>query len=122
MGTPHSSLSLWSSPLQALYARLLHHRLSSQRAQCDPLFAQLPARDEGWGEGSRDYGAETAIFISTLIVLYLLAVVFLVRRQINQVSEDHDWDGERVVMTDREGKTNIRGVASLVEDKNEVLM
>merc|ERR1711963_242491 len=43
--------SLWSSPLQALYARLLHHRLSSQRAQCDPLFAQLPARDEGWGEG-----------------------------------------------------------------------
>merc|ERR1712107_108011 len=100
--------SLWSSPLQALYARLLHHRLSSQRA--------------GGREGSRDYGAETAIFISTLIVLYLLAVVFLVRRQINQVPEDHDWDGERVVMTDREGKTNIRGVASLVEDKNEVLM
>ena len=70
-----------------------------------------------------------------------------------QVSEDHDWEGERVVMTDRylvffcicyfchpafgifvlistklwstvtrQGKTNIRGVASLVEDKNEVLM
>ena len=39
----------------------------------------------GGREGSRDYGAETAIFISTLIVLYLLAVVFLVRRQINQV-------------------------------------
>ena len=39
----------------------------------------------GGREGSRDYGAETAIFISTLIVLYLLAVVFLVRRQITQV-------------------------------------
>ena len=39
----------------------------------------------GGGEGDRDYGSETAIFISTLIVLYLMAVVFLVRRQINQV-------------------------------------
>ena len=38
------------------------------------------------GEGDQDYGSETAIFISTLIVLYLMAVVFLVRRQINQVS------------------------------------
>merc|ERR1712037_1067185 len=81
---------------------------------CSPN--SLHGMKAGGREGSRDYGAETAIFISTLIVVYL------VRRQINQVSEDHDWEGERVVMTDRQGKTNIRGVAALVEDKNEVLM
>merc|ERR1712210_378640 len=33
------------------HAPLTHHRLSSQRAKCYPLFPQLPARDEGWWEG-----------------------------------------------------------------------
>ena len=131
---------------------------------------QIPSLQAGGREGSRDYGAETAIFISTLIVLYLLAVVFLVRRQINQVAPDlvgrqsqnhnhtvagvrgsrlgggkgsNDWQvffSSSVFATfailhlvflylsklwstvTRQGKTNIRGVASLVEDKNEVLM
>merc|ERR1712223_2237677 len=105
-------LSLWSSPLQALYARLLHDRLSSQRAQCDPLFAQLPARDEGWGEGGFS-GLWSGDGDLHLHLDCSLPPCGRIPRQ-EQVSEDHDWDGERVVMTDREGKTNIRGVASLV--------
>jgi hypothetical protein len=50
---------------------------------CEPL---SHARMVSGVEGERDYGTETAVFISALIVLYLLAVVYLVRRQINQVN------------------------------------
>ena len=49
----------------------------------------------GGREHGKDYGAETAVFISTLIVLYLMAVVFLVRRQINQVAWEVEHGDDR---------------------------
>ena len=51
-------------------------------ALCAPSsLAMVP----GSQEQGRDFGAGTDVFISTLIVLYLMAVVFLVRRPIRQV-------------------------------------
>ena len=51
--------------------------------------------------------------------MYLIAVVWLVRRQIYQVEEE---DMDRIVMTDKRGKTDIRKVDEVLSDKKEVLM
>ena len=82
-----------------------------------------------------DYGANTAIFMSVrisftcwlivpdflqvLIALYLVGVVYLVRRQINQLSQGEE-EEDRVVMIDRMGNTNIKVVDKVLSDKNEV--
>ena len=57
--------------------------------------------------------------LQALIAVYLVAVVWLVRRQIYQVVEE---DMDRIVMTDQRGKTEVRMVEKVLSDKNEVLM
>ena len=54
--------------------------------------------------------------------MYLVAVVWLVRRQIYQVMEEELEEGGRIVMTDQRGKTEIRRVDRVICDKKEVLM
>ena len=54
-----------------------------------------------------------------LLAVYLIAVVLLVRRQIYQVEEE---GMERIIMTDKRGKTGIRKVREVLSDKKEVLM
>ena len=51
--------------------------------------------------------------------MYLIVVVLLVRRQIYQVEEE---GMERVIMTDKRGKTGIRRVDKVLGDRKEVLM
>ena len=57
--------------------------------------------------------------LQALIAVYLVAVVWLVRRQIYQVVEE---DMDRIVMTDQRGKTEVRMVEKVLSDKNEILM
>ena len=54
--------------------------------------------------------------------MYLVAVVWLVRRQIYQVMEEELEEGGRIVMTDQRGKTEVRMVEKVLSDKNEILM
>ena len=51
------------------------------------------------GEGGREGGVEKVFFVSQVAKDNFLFCIFL--HYFFQVSEDHDWDGERVVMTDR---------------------
>ena len=51
--------------------------------------------------------------------MYLIAVLLLVRRQIYQVEEE---GMERIVMTDKRGKTGIRKVEEVLRDEKEVLI
>ena len=51
--------------------------------------------------------------------MYLIAVVLLVRRQIYQVEEE---GMERIIMTDKRGKTGIRMVEEVLSDEKEVLV
>ena len=49
-----------------------------------------------------------------LLAVYLIAVVLLVRRQIYQVEEE---GLERIVMTDKRGKTGIKKVEEVLRDE-----
>eukprot|EP00090_Calanus_glacialis_P020338 TRINITY_DN31300_c0_g1_i3.p1 TRINITY_DN31300_c0_g1~~TRINITY_DN31300_c0_g1_i3.p1 ORF type:complete len:121 (-),score=40.62 TRINITY_DN31300_c0_g1_i3:20-382(-) len=80
-----------------------------------PLHSQQ-ASEEGSSYG---YGAYTAFAITALLAVYLVAVVLLVRRQIYQVEEE---GMERIIMTDKRGKTGIRKVEEVLRDKKEVLI
>ena len=51
--------------------------------------------------------------------MYLIGVVWLVRRQINQVEEE---GMDMVIMTDKRGKTDIRKVEEVLSDEKEILM
>ena len=52
------------------------------------------------------------MFMKALIAVYLLVMVGLVRRQINQMQEEEE-EGVKVVMADIRGKTDIRIVDGL---------
>merc|ERR1712080_452914 len=69
-----------------------------------------------------DYGTNTAVFILALVAVYLVAVVWLVRRQIYQVQHDEEYDEDRVVMTDCTGDTKVKLLEKVLSDKDEVLM
>ena len=58
-------------------------------------------------------------FLQLLLAVYMIGVVWLVRRQIYQVEEE---GVERIVITDKRGKTGIRKVVGVLSDKKEVLM
>ena len=51
--------------------------------------------------------------------MYLIAVVWLVRKQIHQVEEE---EMDRVIMTDKKGKTGVRKVEDVLSDKKEILL
>ena len=51
--------------------------------------------------------------------MYLIAVVWLVRRQIYQVEEE---EMDRVIMTDKSGSTSIRKVEEVLSDEKEILL
>merc|ERR1712126_254388 len=70
----------------------------------------------------QDYATETAVFISSLIVLYLMAVVVLIRRQIKRVTDECELDQGRVAMTDIEGQTRVRVVEKVLTSKKEIFM
>ena len=54
------------------------------------------------------------MFLKALIAVYLVVMVWLVRRQINQMQEkEEEEEGVRVVMADIRGKTHIRIVGEL---------
>ena len=53
------------------------------------------------------------MFLKALIAVYLVVMVWLVRRQINQMQEEEEEEGVRVVMADIRGKTDIRIVGEL---------
>ena len=60
-----------------------------------------------------------------MILLYLVGVIFMVRRQVRQVwreEEDEVEEVSKVVMTDHTGKTNIKSVEKVLNDKLEVLL
>ena len=54
-----------------------------------------------------------------LICVYLVAVVLLVRRQIHQVGEE---EVERIIITDKKGKTEIKKVEKVLRDENNILV
>ena len=51
--------------------------------------------------------------------MYLIAVVLLVRRQIYQVEEN---GMDRIIMTDKMGRTDIRKVKEVLSDKENILL
>ena len=51
--------------------------------------------------------------------MYLVAVVLLVRRQIHQVGEE---EVERIIITDKKGKTEIKKVEKVLRDENNILV
>ena len=51
--------------------------------------------------------------------MYLIAVVWLVRRQIYQVEGE---EMDRVIMTDKSGNTSIRKVEEVLSDEKEILL
>jgi hypothetical protein len=53
--------------------------------------------------------------------LYLVVVVFLVRRQINQVNEE-EMEEDRIVMVDKKGRTDIKIIDKVLNNENEVFM
>jgi hypothetical protein len=59
------------------------------------------------------------VSFQALLAVYLIVVVLLVRRQIYQVEEG---GMERVIMTDKRGRTGIRKVGKVLSDRKEVLM
>ena len=61
-----------------------------------------------------------SILFQVLLAVYLVAVVWLVRRQIYKLDDEVDED--RILMTDQEGKTDIRKIEHVLSDKKEVLM
>ena len=58
-------------------------------------------------------------FLQLLLAVYMIGVVWLVRRQIYQVEEE---GVERIVIPDKRGTTRIREVGKVLNDKKEVLM
>ena len=59
------------------------------------------------------------LLFQALIGVYLIAVVWMVRRQIYQVEEE---GMENVIITDQRGKTGMRKVNKMIMDTKEVLM
>ena len=59
----------------------------------------------------------------SLILLYLIGVIYMVRRQVRQVwrEEEEEMVG-KVVITDQAGATNIKAVDKIVNDEEEVLL
>ena len=53
--------------------------------------------------------------MKALIGVYLVAMVYLVRRQVNQMQEEEEEEVVRVVMADIRGKTDIRTLNELKE-------
>ena len=51
--------------------------------------------------------------------MYLMAVVLLVRRQIHQVGEE---EVERIIITDKRGKTDIKKVKEVLSNENDILV
>ena len=53
-----------------------------------------------------------------MLGMYLLGVVYLVRRQIIQLEEEAEED--MIVVIDKQGKTDIKTLGKLLNDANEV--
>ena len=51
-----------------------------------------------------------------MLGMYLLGVVYLVRRQIIQLEEEEDM----IVVIDKKGKTDMKTLGKLLNDANEV--
>ena len=60
--------------------------------------------------------------MKALIAVYLVAMVWLVRRQVNQMQEEEEEEAVRVVMADIRGKTDIRTLNELIISRREVFM
>ena len=58
-------------------------------------------------------------FLQALIFIYLVAVVWLVKRQIHQVGEEEE---DRIVMIDKKGNTDIKPLEKVLYDEKEILM
>ena len=70
-------------------------------------------------------GNSTLLSFSTfqsLILLYLVGVIYMVRRQVRQVWAEEEEAVGKVVITNRAGSTNIRSVDKIVNDEEEVLL
>ena len=60
-----------------------------------------------------------------LVGLYLVGVVFLVRRQIHQVADnedDEDDEDDRVVVTDNKGKTKVKLLDKVINDEEDIFI
>ena len=55
-------------------------------------------------------------YMQVLILLYLVGVVWMVRRQTRQVKE------ERIILTYKKGKASVKKAAGILDNKNEVLI
>ena len=57
-----------------------------------------------------------------LIILYLCVVIVMVRRQLRQVTLDEDDEEDKVTMINKEGKTDLCKVETVLNNTNEVMM
>ena len=55
----------------------------------------------------------------TLVGMYVLTVVFLVRRQLRMVDRE---EMVTVVMTDESGETSIKDVETVLDDQEKILL
>ena len=57
-----------------------------------------------------------------LVILYLCVVIVMVRRQLRQVALDEDDEEDKVTMINKEGKTDLCKVETVLNNTNEVMM
>ena len=55
-------------------------------------------------------------------MMYLAFTVWLVRKQIHRVKEENEEEEEKVLLTTKEGATEIREASSVTEDTIKVLV
>ena len=55
-------------------------------------------------------------------MMYFVFTVWLVRRQIHRVKEENEEEEEKVLLTTKEGVTEVREVSSVTEDTKKVLV
>ena len=61
-------------------------------------------------------------FLQALVAMYLLSVVYLVRRQLRMVQEEEGDGIVKVVMIGGRGKTKLRDVVNVLNDENKILL
>ena len=61
-------------------------------------------------------------FLQALLAMYLLSVVYLVRRKLLMVNEEEGEGIVKVVMIDGRGKTKLRDVENVLNDENKILL
>ena len=57
-----------------------------------------------------------------MLGMYLLGVVYLVRRQMIQLDEEEVKEEDMIVVIDKQGKTDIKTLDKVLNDAKEVFM